>query len=340
MSNKEYRPTLAQMRTFVTIAENRHFGTAASKLHISQPSLSQALVSLENGLGVQLIERSTRKVIVTPVGEALLPYAKRTLDAADTFLAHSRGATGELTGPLTIGVIPTIAPYLLPTLLPKLKEHLPDLEPQFVEDRTQYLLQKLRDGQLDCAILALPTDASGMIEVPLYHEEFQVIVPAGHPFAGRPDLSLKALEKLDLLLLDDTHCLRDQVLDLCRKAKIDPQDSSSAPTRASSLTTIVQLVAAGYGATLIPVSAINAECSSNTLATAAFENGVNAGRHVGLVHRSSSSRTGEFRRFGALTADAFRDVIALSPGDPRRSPIDPAISAINWSIPLPEEDTN
>ena len=105
MSNKEYRPTLAQLRTFVTIAENKHFGTAAAKLAISQPSLSQALVALETGLGVQLIERSTRRVIVTPSGEALLPYAKATLDAAEAFLSYARGANGNLSGPLTIGLV-------------------------------------------------------------------------------------------------------------------------------------------------------------------------------------------------------------------------------------------
>ena len=124
MNNKEYKPTLAQLRTFVTIAENRHFGTAASKLNISQPSLSQALVALETGLGIQLIERSTRKVIVTPTGEALLPYAKATLEAADAFVAHARGAHGVLSGPLNIGIIPTIAPYILPTLLPVSYTHL------------------------------------------------------------------------------------------------------------------------------------------------------------------------------------------------------------------------
>lgn len=158
MSTKEYRPTLAQMRTFVTIAENKHFGTAANKLSISQPSLSQALVALENGLGVQLIERSTRKVIVTPVGEELLPYAKATLEAADTFLAHSRGANGTLSGPLTLGLIPTVAPYLLTGVLTGFKDNYPELEPRIVEEQTKHLLQQLRDGQIDAGVIALPSE--------------------------------------------------------------------------------------------------------------------------------------------------------------------------------------
>lgn len=183
MSTKEYRPTLAQMRTFVTIAENKHFGTAANKLSISQPSLSQALVALENGLGVQLIERSTRKVIVTPVGEELLPYAKATLEAADTFLAHSRGANGTLSGPLTLGLIPTVAPYLLTGVLTGFKDHYPDLEPRIVEEQTKHLLQQLRDGQIDAGVIALPSEASGLIEVPLYREEFVVVLPEATPSA-------------------------------------------------------------------------------------------------------------------------------------------------------------
>ena len=162
MHNKEYRPTLAQLRTFVTIAENKHFGTAAAKLEISQPSLSQGLVALEQGLGLQLIERSTRKVIVTSAGEKLLPYAKATLEAADTFLAHARGANGTLAGPLTIGVIPTVAPYILPDLLSMLAEAYPDLEPRFVEEQTQHLITRLRSGNLDLAIMALPSEATGM----------------------------------------------------------------------------------------------------------------------------------------------------------------------------------
>ena len=162
MANREYKPTLAQLRTFVTVAEQKHFVSAANKLGISQPSLSQALAALESGLGIQLIERSTRRVIVTPTGEELLPYAKATLEAADAFVAQSRGALGALAGPLNIGVIPTIAPYILPTLLKLIEEEYPDLEPRIVENQTEELLQRLRDGQIDVAVLATPTGATGV----------------------------------------------------------------------------------------------------------------------------------------------------------------------------------
>lgn len=305
MSNKEYRPTLAQLRTFVTVAEKRHFGTAATKLGISQPSLSQALVALENGLGIQLIERSTRKVIITSAGEELLPYAKATLDAADAFLSHSRGTVGTLTGPLNIGIIPTAAPYILTELLAAGQNQYPDLEPRFIEGQTTELIQMLRDGNIDVALIAMPSDAQGLVDMPLYVEDFAVVVPANHELAGRDDLTLDDLHKLELLLLDDGHCLRDQVLDLCRLADINPSEASSTLTRATSLTTIMRLVAGGLGATLVPETALNPELEGLGLSTSRFSDAVTAQREMGLVYRSSSTRAGEFTQLGELITQAF-----------------------------------
>ena len=309
MSNKEYRPTLAQIRTFVTIAEHRHFGTAANQLQISQPSLSQALVALESGLGIQLIERSTRKVIVTPVGERLLPYAQATLEAADSFVQHSRGAQGVLTGQLTLGVIPTIAPYLLPELLRAAQELYPDLEPKIVEETTPALMDQLRNGQLDAALIAFPTGTTGLDEIPLYTEDFAIAVAEGHPMAGRDDVTLSELDTLDMLLMDDGHCLRDQIMDLCRNANLDVAGMTESVTRASSLTTIIQLVAAGYGGTLLPVSAVPVECARPNVAVAHFADSVTASRNVGLVHRSSSTRADEFTALGELITEAFHATV-------------------------------
>ncbi|MCZ9308503.1 MULTISPECIES: hydrogen peroxide-inducible genes activator [Corynebacterium] len=313
MHSKEYRPTLAQLRTFVTIAENKHFGTAAAKLGISQPSLSQALVALENGLGIQLIERSTRKVIITPVGAQLLPYAKATLDAAEAFFTHSRGIHGQLTGPLTIGIIPTIAPYILPELLPALRTHFPRLEPRFVEDRTEPLVSMLRDGRIDVAVMALPSESNGMVDQPLYDEPFVIVVPADHPLAGQCDLGLDALDELKLLLLDDGHCLHNQIIELCRKAHVNTKDAASAVTRASSLATVVQLVDAGLGSTLVPASAVSVECTRPGLATATFAEDVSAHRNVGLVYRGSTSRAEEFTKIGKIVAQAFSAAMKSCP---------------------------
>lgn len=319
MPSKEYRPTLAQLRTFVTIAENKHFGTAASKLNISQPSLSQALVALENGLGVQLIERSTRKVIVTAIGESLLPYAKDTLEAAEVFLNRARGAGGELSGPLAIGIIPTVAPYLLPHLLPRLRESYPQLQPHVVEDRTANLLNQLRDGQIDLALMALPSEAGGMNDLHLYTEQFAVVVPSDHPLAGRDDLGLSVFDDLDLLLLDEGHCMHDQIIDLCRRAEVNPTEATNAVTRASSLTTLIQLVSGGFGATLVPLSAVDAECRHRSgVATATFSPSVRAARKVGLVFRSSSSRNHEFERLGTLITDSFEAAVPEGPARRQR----------------------
>lgn len=305
MANREYKPTLAQLRTFVTVAEQKHFVSAANKLGISQPSLSQALAALESGLGIQLIERSTRRVIVTPTGEELLPYAKATLEAANAFVAQSRGALGVLAGPLNIGVIPTIAPYILPTLLKLIEEEYPDLEPRIVENQTEELLQQLRDGQIDVAVLATPTGATGVSEIPLYDEAFAVITTPDHPLAGRGDLDLNALKDLELLLLDDGHCLRDQIVELCKIAEVNRTPGAQSVTRAASLTTVVQLVVAGLGSTLVPVSALATECARPGLAIAAFGPGVDAKRTVGLAMRASSRRRPEFEQLGELVSRAF-----------------------------------
>lgn len=312
MNNKEYKPTLAQLRTFVTFAENRHFGTAASKLNISQPSLSQALVALETGLGIQLIERSTRKVIVTPTGEALLPYAKATLEAADAFVAHARGAHGVLSGPLNIGIIPTIAPYILPTLLQLIQSEFPDLTPRIIEEPTKHLLAKLRDGNVDVALLALPTHAPGVSELELYDEDFIVVTNEKHKLSGLQNLTLDVLEELDLLLLDDGHCLRDQIVDLCKNVQTTPSNSSQSDTRAASLTTIMQLVVAGLGSTLVPKSAIAAECTRPGLGLSTFQKSVDAKRTIGLAYRSSSSRIHEFEELGALCRKAYKEVAKTS----------------------------
>lgn len=305
MANRGYRPTLAQLRTFVTIAETKHFGTAAAKLSISQPSLSQALVALESGLGVQLIERSTRRVIVTRIGESLLPAAKATLDAADKFLSHAQGADGELAGPLSIGMIPTVAPYILPDFLRLMSTDFDNIQPHIVEAQTDNLIAQLRDGHLDVIVIAVPSGKQGLVEIPLYTERFVLAVPSGHPLAGRKDLTLDVLKDLNLLLLDDGHCLRDQVVDLCRTVDVHPTTTRSAVAQASSLATVMQCVAGGMGATLIPETAVEWECHRPGIEVAYFGPHVQAQRTIGLAFRSSSHRADEFADFGEVIAKAF-----------------------------------
>ncbi|GAB4584860.1 hydrogen peroxide-inducible genes activator [Nocardia sp. IFM 10818] len=295
MTDQTYQPTLSQLRAFVAIAEYRHFGTAATRLNVSQPTLSQALASLENGLGLQLIERSTRRVLVTPAGKRLLPQAMATLEAADRFVASAAGS--GLGGTLRMGIIPTIAPYILPTLLPELRKQLPSLVPHVIEDQTARLLDSLRTGVLDVALLALPADASGLLEIRLFTEEFVLVVPRGHEFAGRTDLRPADLDSLPLLLLDEGHCLRDQTLDLCRSHNAHP--GAVGDTRAASLATVVQCVAGELGVTLIPEMAVAAETSRGTLDIARFA-GPAPGRTIGLAFRASSARAEDFERLADI----------------------------------------
>lgn len=314
MNNKEFRPTIPQLRAFVSIAENRHFSVAASRLGISQPSLSQALSALETGLGIQLIERSTRRVIVTAAGQALLPYARAALSSADDFLAHARGVSDVPTGPLTIGMIPTVAPYILPKLMSGVSEHMPDIRLNIVEEQTNRLVDQLRQGTIDLAVIALPMDDRAFVVDPLYTEDFYLVTTAGHPLGGLKNLSTDILMDLDLLLLDDGHCLRDQVLDLCRGSAGGQTTAHHRVTRAASITTVVQCVAGGLGCTLVPASALEVECLHNPkVAVSSFDPAgtVQAHREVGLVYRASSTdvRGDQFHAVGQLVSAAYAEAV-------------------------------
>lgn len=283
-------PTIAQLRAFVAVGRLRHFGEAATQLRVSQPTLSQALSTLEANLGVQLIERSPRMVLVTPAGERLLPLAEAAIAAVDA-VADAVEPVRWLTGPLSIGIIPTIAPYLLPAMLRTLRREAPDLQLSVREDQTWRLVDSLRRGELDLTVLALPIREPGLVELPVYDEEFVLAVPAKDDLAGSTDLAPAVLAGQRLLLLEEGHCLRDQALEVCVQAGVGDVGHDAA--RASSLATVVQLVAAGMGATLLPATAIPVESRGATIGIGTFAAPA-PGRRIGLVYRSTSSRAEEF----------------------------------------------
>ncbi|AZG44170.1 putative hydrogen peroxide-inducible genes activator [Gordonia insulae] len=287
------------LRAFVAIARRRHFGSAADDLGISQPTLSQALAGLESGLGVQLVERTTRRVFLTAEGERLLPGAIAAVDAIDDLVAQAMGNGDPLAGVLRLGLIPTVAPYILPRVLRGVGERLPSLRLQVVEDQTARLLRQLREGSLDVAIVALPTNERGLAEVPMYTEDFVLALPADHPLAGRRRVDPAALADLPLLLLDEGHCLRDQALEVCRLAGVR---ADVGQTRAASLATAVQCVEGGLGVTLIPQTAVGVETGSGHLATATFTR-PRPGRRVGLVFRESAGRADAYRTLAGVIAD-------------------------------------
>lgn len=299
MTDKSYQPTIAGLRAFVAVAEKQHFGSAATTLGVSQSTLSQALSALETGLGVQLVERSTRRVFLTAEGHALLPQAQVVIEAATAFTAAAAGSADPLNGTIRLGLIPTVAPYVLPTLLAGLDDRLPGLTLRVIEDQTERLLIGLREGSVDAALIALPAETGGIAEIPIYDEDFVLALPPGHPLAGRKRVPPAALAELPLLLLDEGHCLRDQALDVCRKAGVHAE---LANTRAASLATAVQCVAGGLGVTLIPQSAVPVETVRSRLDLAYFAT-PRPGRRIGLVFRSSSGREGPYRQLAGLIGE-------------------------------------
>jgi LysR family transcriptional regulator, hydrogen peroxide-inducible genes activator len=303
--NESKAPTLAQVRAFVAVADQLHFGDAADALGVSQPALSAAVSALESHLGVQLVERTTRRVLLTPEGQSLLEQARAVVAAVDALVDEASGQRA-LSGRLRIGVIPTVAPYLLPSLLRSMRRRMPELSPEVREEQTHRLLGDLAAARIDVAVLALPSGASGVAELPLYDEDFVLAVPPGHRLAGATGLPPTALRRQELLLLDEGHCLRDQALDLCRSARALGSVSSAA--RASSLGTVVQLVGAGLGATLLPEMALAAETRRAPLGVARFAPPA-PGRRIGLAFRSTSARAPAY----PAVAVALRAAVARLP---------------------------
>ncbi len=293
-------PSIAQLRTFVAVARERHFGIAAAVLGVTQPAVSATLRTLENHLGGRLVERNAKGVLLTPLGAALLPRAEQVLVCVDELVSDARRAGRPLCGPLRLGMIPTAAPYLLPVLLGALAAELPELSPEIIEAQTKSLLDALAEGACDLALVALPAGRADLVELPLFFEEFLLLVNAQSDLANRRDLPLSALAELDVLLLEEGHCLRDQAIDVCRQV-----GASGRTARAGSLTTLAQLVAAGMGTTLLPASAVPVEVRGQ-LATARFAVSPGPGRRLGLVHRATSTRAEEFATVAAVLRRALR----------------------------------
>ncbi|MGA5130526.1 hydrogen peroxide-inducible genes activator [Streptomyces olivoreticuli] len=293
------QPSLAQLRAFVAVAEHLHFRDAASAIGMSQPALSGAVSALEEVLDVQLLERTTRKVLLSPAGERLAVRARAVLDAVGALLEEADAARAPFTGVLRLGVIPTVAPYLLPTVLRLVRDSYPDLDLQVHEEQTSSLLDGLSQGRLDLLLLAVPLGAPGVVELPLFDEDFVLVTPSDHWLAGRGDIPRDALRELDLLLLDEGHCLRDQALDICREA--GRTAGLPVTTSAAGLSTLVQLVGGGMGVTLLPRTALRVETGrDDQLATGYFADPAPS-RTVALAMRSGAARQGEFEQFaGAL----------------------------------------
>ena len=279
---------LRDLRYLVAVAEHRHFGRAAEACFVSQPTLSTQLKKLEETLGVVLLERSNRRVMLTPEGEQIVQQTQRILVEVNSLTALSEQLRDPLGGDLRIGIIPTIAPYLLPKVLAPLRAAFPNLRVQLTEAQTANISRMLKQGDLDATLLALPLGEENITEFPLFNEPFVLAVPLGHAKAGLSQVTTKDLEGEEVLLLEDGHCFRNQALEVCQAHRGIESKSYSA----TSLETLRQLVAAGVGVTLIPQLAVPASAKEGEVHYIPFSNsGADQPmRSLGLCWRATSTR--------------------------------------------------
>jgi LysR family transcriptional regulator, hydrogen peroxide-inducible genes activator len=277
---------LKDLRYLVAVADQRHFGRAAARCFVSQPTLSAQLKKLEQALGVQLIERAPNNVSLTAVGEEIVARARRILEASDEVVGLARSHHDPLSGRLRLALLPTIGPYLLPRVAPVIRKALPRLTLHLYEYQTAPLLAKLHAGELDVGILALPVELEGLESRELYREEFLLAVPERHPLAARERVRVADLRDETLLLLEEGHCLRDQALEVCSRVGVrDSQDF-----RATSLETLRQMVAAGAGVTLLPeLAGRGAYRTGHGVALRPFVRPAPV-RHIGAVWRKTTPR--------------------------------------------------
>lgn len=277
---------LKDLRYLVAVADTRHFGRAAERSFVSQPTLSAQLKKLEEYLGVQLIERAPKRVQLTAAGEEIVARARRILEASDEIVEIARGHSDPLAGRLRLALLPTIGPYLLPNVAPKLRKQLPRLELMLYEYQTDVMLEKLHSGEIDVGILAMPVPLDGLDSYELYREPFTVAMPAGHRLAQRNSIKVDDLHDETLLLLEDGHCLRDQALDICSGSGVHEKQDF----RATSLETLRQMVAAGVGITLLPeLAGRGAYGNARGVVIKPFAKPVPT-RTIGAVWRKSSAR--------------------------------------------------
>lgn len=295
---------LRDLEYLVALEEERHFRKAAERCFVSQPTLSGQIQKLENELGVILIERTSRKVLFTPAGEAITRQARQALREIGEMKALAQGFAEPMSGEIHIGLIPTVGPYLLPHVIQDLREQFPRLEFFLYEDQTQVLLKRLEAGELDCLILAELEGMEGFGTIPLYQESMWLALPAGHPDAGQERVPFQVLKGKKLLMLADGYCLREQALGFCFAAGVgeDPR------FKGTSLETLRNMVAAGSGMTLVPELAVPGR----------DEGGVSyrpvvdpvPGRTISLLYRHYSVRRPCFNELAARIAQLMANKMA------------------------------
>jgi LysR family hydrogen peroxide-inducible transcriptional activator len=293
--------TLKQLRYFSALAETLHFGRAAKLCNVSQPALSMQIKDLEAHLGVTLVERSSAKLLLTLEGQEIAKRAREILMSVQDLTELASHHSHPLAGLLRLGVIPSVGPYFLPTLLPQVHRHYPSLKLSLREAQTHVLIDDLLNGHLDLLILALPLEPDEVETADLFDDHFSIALPREHALAGRKQITQDELTDEHLLLLEEGHCLRDQALAVCQASKTDE-------FRASSLATVVQMVAHGYGITILPDLAVAAEVSEDgPIQIVPFADPV-PHRTIGLAWRRSSPHKKEFLELGRFIRDHCTNV--------------------------------
>jgi LysR family transcriptional regulator, hydrogen peroxide-inducible genes activator len=290
---------LRDIKYILAVAETRHFGKAAERCFVSQPTLSGQIKKLEDQLGVVIFERTNRSVEVTPIGADILAHARLLVEQADAIEQVARAHQDPLAGPLRVGAIPTLSPYLMPLVLVPLKRRCPQLKLVLFEETTDALLRRLDQHELDAALLATPTTNPDLTDIPLFDEPFWLAHPRNHPLYDKDDITQDDLESIDLLLLSEGHCLSQQVMEVCKLAD-RPRTGEMADLRAASLETLLQLVGAGFGCTLVPALAIRGSWMTDSGIIARRLDLPDAKRRISLVFRRSFPRRAALETFAEV----------------------------------------
>jgi LysR family transcriptional regulator, hydrogen peroxide-inducible genes activator len=293
-------PTLKQLQYLAALHQHGHFGRAAEACFVTQSTLSSGLRELEAHLGVMLVERTRRVVRFTPLGERVVEKAYRVLREAEELAEMAQASSKPLTGELRLGVIPTIAPFFLPRVLPMLREEYPELKLYLREEPSAQACEALSRGQLDSVLLALPYACGDVERAKLFDDGFYVAFHEDEPIRGNPSIPPDAIDETRLLLLEDGHCLKDQVLSACNR----PELRAEAAILGTSLHTLIQMVDNKLGLTLLPKMAIDAGILNGTHVVARPLDAKHAYRDIALVWRSSSPRGDEFRLLAQALARA------------------------------------
>ena len=294
---------LRDLKYLVALADHKHFGRAAAACYVSQPTLSTQIKKLEDELGVPLVERAPRKVMLTPAGRDAAERARRIVAEVEQMKEAARRSQDPEAGTVRLGMFPTLGPYLLPHVVPRIRARFPHLELLLVEEKSDVLLSRLREGKLDAGLLALPVADDQLHTEFLFEEPYVLAVPESHPLAQRGSLTLAELSHQQLLLLEDGHCLREQALDVCRLSGANEKSEF----RATSLETLRQMVAADVGITLLPTLAVKPPVArSPNIHLLGFSDS-HPSRRIAMVWRKSSAMSGFLQVF----AQVFRE---LPPG--------------------------